>query len=159
MTFADRLFQGTERSHDVFPSYLRPDNSEVAMSFRVKQSWPRRAALAGAVIAATTLAIGAVPQPAAAQYVNQYGNPYHGHGEWGWHDRGLYRGWSKHGRGHDEWGRNDHWDRNDHRAGRTKEGFSGSSVGGRGGGVNHGSSAGGNGGAYNNWLGSHGSYR
>src|SRR5436305_2287267 len=31
--------------------------------------------------------------------------PHHGHGEWGWHDRGLHRGWSKHGRGHDEWGR------------------------------------------------------
>jgi hypothetical protein len=108
-----------------------------------------------------TLAVGAVPQPAAAQYVYQYGNPYHSHGEWGWHDRGLHRGWAKQRRGHDDWGHNDHWDRRDHRAGRTNEGFSGSSGGGRGGGgaSNHGSDAGGNGGAYNNWLGLHGSYR
>jgi hypothetical protein len=128
---------------------------EIGMSFRAKQSWSRRAAL-GAVLAAMTLTVSAVPQPVAAQYVYQYGNPYHRHDGWGRHDRGLHHGWSKHGRGHDERGRNDHWDRNDHRAGRTTEGFSGSSGGGGG---NQGRGAGGNGGAYNNWLGAHGSYR
>jgi hypothetical protein len=35
----------------------------------------------------------------AAQYVYQYDSLYHVHGEWGWYDPGLHRGWSKHGRG------------------------------------------------------------
>jgi hypothetical protein len=130
------------------------------MSSPAKQSWPRRAAIVGVVLAATTLLTGAVTEPAAAQYVYHCSNPYHGDGEWGRHDRGLHRGWSKHGRGHDEWGRDDRGDRTERRAGRPNEGFSGSSGGGRGGGGgNHGSGAGGNGGAYNNWLGAHGSYR
>jgi hypothetical protein len=143
----------------VFIWYVGLTDLEIVKSFRAKQSWSRRAAL-GAVLAAMTLTVSAVPQPAAAQYVYQYGNPYHRHDGWGRHDRGWHRGWSKHGRGQDARGPNDHWDRNDHRAGITNEGSSGSSGGGRGGGGgNHGSGGGGNGGAYNNWLGAHGSYR
>ena len=51
---------------------------EVVMSFRAKQSWPRRAALAGAVLANTALAVGVMPQPAAAQYAYDYGYGYPG---------------------------------------------------------------------------------
>ena len=130
------------------------------MSVRAKQPWFRRAVFAGAVLATSALAIGVTPRPAAAQYAYNYGNPYHRDGGWGSDHRGWHRGWSKHGRDQDARGPNDHWDRNDHRAGRTNEGFSGSSGGGRGGGGgNHGGGGGGNGGAYNNWLGAHGSYR
>src|SRR5438132_14141972 len=115
------------------------DRADQARPAPAAESWSRRAAF-GAVLAAMTLTGSAVPQPAAAQYVYQDGNPYHRHDGWGRHDRGWHRGWSKHGRGHSEWGRNDHWDRNDHRAGRTNEGFSGSNGGWRGGGGgNHGS--------------------
>ena len=38
------------------------------MSVRAKQSWSRRAAYAGAVLATTALAIGITPRPAEAQY-------------------------------------------------------------------------------------------
>jgi hypothetical protein len=134
------------------------------MSFRAKQSWPRRAALAGAVLAATALAVGVLPQPAMAQYAYDYGygypgradsysphsNPYHQPGRWGAHDSGWHRGWAEGGRGHGAWGH----------AGRGNEGFSGSSSGGRGGGYAvHGSRAGGriggSGNGYVNWLGAH----
>ena len=43
------------------------------MSVRAKQSWSRRAAYAGAVLATTALAIGITPRPAEAQY--PYGYP------------------------------------------------------------------------------------
>ena len=41
------------------------------MSFRSKQNWPERAVLAGA-LATVLLALGVVPQPAAAQYVYRF---------------------------------------------------------------------------------------
>ena len=47
------------------------------MSFRAKQSWTQRAVLAGA-LATALLAFGVMPQPAAAQYVYDYGYIYTG---------------------------------------------------------------------------------
>jgi hypothetical protein len=44
------------------------------MSARAKQSWFRRVALAGAILASAVLTLGAMPGPAAAQY---YGYPYY----------------------------------------------------------------------------------
>jgi hypothetical protein len=134
------------------------------MSVRAKQSWSRRAAYAGAVLATTALAIGITPRPAEAQYPYGYpagtsshypnsynrshGYAYHRHG-WNAHQGG----WAEGGRGHDAWGH----------AGRGNEGFSGSSRGGHGGGNaghggetgNHSSGGGGNGGGYAGWLGAH----
>jgi hypothetical protein len=48
------------------------------MPFRAKQSRPWRVALVAAVLAATTLAIGALSRPAAAQYMYDYGYGYPG---------------------------------------------------------------------------------
>jgi len=51
------------------------------MSVRAKQSWFRRVALAGAILASAALTLGAMPRPAAAQYYpNAYPNyayPYY----------------------------------------------------------------------------------
>jgi hypothetical protein len=52
---------------------------EIAMSVRAKQSWPRRTVFAGAVLATTVLAIGVMPQPAAAQYAYYYSYPAPGY--------------------------------------------------------------------------------
>jgi hypothetical protein len=49
------------------------------MSVPAKQSWPRRAAFAGAVLATAVLAIGVMPRPAAAQYAYYYGYPAAGY--------------------------------------------------------------------------------
>jgi hypothetical protein len=149
------------------------------MSFRAKQSWPGRAVVAAAAFAAT-VAIGALSQPAAAQYSYDYGygypgpaysgpsqsyppypsyptygQQYNGTGNWGsgcqWQDRN----WN----GEDRRGGANRGDAVQGRGGdrgRTNEGRSGSSggqSGGRGGG------AGGNSDPYNSWLGSHGSNR
>jgi hypothetical protein len=121
------------------------------MSVGAKQNQVRRAALAGAIFAATALAAGVMPQPAAAQYAYDYGNQYQRHGGWDSDHRGWHRGWSKNGRGRGDWAHSYN------RAGRSNEGFSGSSRGNAGG--YRGSGSGGNGGAYNSWLGAHGSYR
>jgi len=49
------------------------------MSVPAKQSWPRRAAFAGAVLATAVLAIGVMPRPAAAQYAYYYCYPAAGY--------------------------------------------------------------------------------
>jgi hypothetical protein len=43
------------------------------MSVRARHSWFRRVAFAGAVLATAVLALGATPQPVAAQYYGGYG--------------------------------------------------------------------------------------
>jgi hypothetical protein len=49
------------------------------MSVPAKQSWPRRAVFAGAVLATAVLAFGVMPRPAAAQYAYHYGYPAAGY--------------------------------------------------------------------------------
>jgi hypothetical protein len=155
-----------------------PSRLEVVMSFRVTQSWPRRAVFAGA-LATVLLAFGVMPPPAAAQYVYDYGyiytgptysyppqsypaypsypsygQRYYGGGDWGsgrhWQDR-TWNG--------EDWRRGDgRQSRGSDRRGRTNEDRNGSSSGGQSGGRQS-SGAGGSGGTSNSWLGSHGSYR
>jgi hypothetical protein len=153
------------------------------MPFRAKQSRPWRAALVAAVLTATTLAIGALSQPAAAQYAYDYGygypgpaylyppqsypaypsyppygQQYNGGGNWGSGRQWQDRTWSGEDRRGGNWGNAGQGRGGDR--GRTKEGRTGSS-GGQGSGQNgtQGSGARGSGDPYNSWLGSHGSYR
>lgn len=153
------------------------------MSFPANRGWPRRAALAGAVLAATTLSVGSVAQPAAAQYAYgsgygypgptysyppqpypgypsypPYGQQYNGGGNWGSGRQWQNRAWSgedRRGGNRGDAGQGRGGDRGSANEGRT--GSSGGQGGGQSGG--QGSGAGGSGGPYNSWLGSHGSYR
>jgi hypothetical protein len=159
------------------------------MPFRAKQSRPWRGGLVAAVLAAATLAIGALSQPAAAQYAYDYGygypdqaysyppqpyppqsypaypsrppygQQYNGGGNWGSGRQWQDRTWN----GEDRRSGANRGDTSQGRGGdrgQTKEGRTGSSRG-QGSGQNgtQGSGAGGSGDPYNSWLGSHGSYR
>src|SRR5262249_4582803 len=77
----------------------RPGPPEEIMFVRAQQNWFRRVALAAAFLATAAFALGATPQPAAAQYYGggpgygypyypyyPYYNPYYAYGYpyWGW---------------------------------------------------------------------------
>lgn len=140
------------------------------MSFRVIQSWPRRAVFAGA-LATVLLAFGVMPPPAAAQYVYDYGYIYTGpaysyppqsypaYPSYPSYGQRYYVGgdWARAAIGRTALGTERDWRRGDRGngrqsrgkdRGRTNEDRSGSSSGGQSGGRQS-SGAGGSGGASN----------